>query len=117
MIKTINAGRHIEVSNGHVSGPYINTTYGQPMTGMVRYNNNSLETYDGTSWHKLGEAYPMISLTQSATAAIDWAMKEMEFEAQLEKMSEGHPAVKAAHENLRRASEQLKATIILSRDE
>ena len=117
MIKTINAGRHIEVSNGHASAPHINTTYGQPMTGMVRYNNNSLEAYDGTSWHKLGEAYPMISLTEAATKAIDWALKEMEFEAKLEQLGSDHPAVKAAHENFRRAAEQLKATIILSQDE
>lgn len=117
MIKTINAGRHIEVSNSHASSPYINTHSGQPMIGMVRYNNNCLETYDGTTWHKLGEAYPMISLTQSATAAIDWAIKEMEFEAQLEKMSQEHPAIKAAFENVRRASEQLKTTIILSNNE
>lgn len=117
MIKTITSGKHIEVSNSHASAPYINTHNGQPMVGMVRYNSNYLETYDGTTWHKLGESHPMISLTQSATAAIDWAMKEMEFEAQLEKMSEEHPAVKAAFENLRRASEQLKATIILSKDE
>ena len=41
----------------------------------------------------------------------------MEFEAQLEKMGEEHPAVKAAHEHFRRAAEQLKATIILSKDE
>ena len=117
MIKTIIAGPHIEVSNGYTSDPYINSHNGQPPVGMVRYNNNNLETYDGTTWHKLGQAYPTIGLTRSATAAIDWAIKEMEFEAQLEKMSEEHPAVKAAFENFRRASEQLKATIILSKDE
>lgn len=117
MIKTINAGRHIEVSNGYASYPYINAHHGQPMVGMVRYFNNSLEAYDGTTWHKLGEAYPMISLTEAATKAIDWAIKEMEFEAKLEQLGSDHPAVKAAHENFCRAAEQLKATIILSQDE
>lgn len=117
MIKTIIAGPHIEISNGYTSDPYINSHNGQPPVGMVRYFNNSLEAYDGTSWHKLGEAYPTVSLTKSATAAIDWAIKEMEFEAKLEQLGSDHPAVKAAHENFRRAAEQLKTTIILSNDE
>jgi len=116
MIKSINGGTHIQISGGSASDLYIPNT-GQPMAGMVRYVNNNLETYDGNTWHRLGQAYTMISLSESATKAIDWAIKEMEFEAQLEKMGETHPAVKAAHENFRRAAEQLKATIILSNDE
>lgn len=116
MIKSINGGSHIQISNGSASDPYIPNT-GQPLAGMVRYVNNNLEAYDGNTWHRLGQAFPMINLTESATKAINWAIKEMEFEAQLEKMGEEHPAVKAAHENFRRAAEQLKATIILSQDE
>ena len=116
MIKTINGGTHIQISCGSASDPYIPNTP-TPMVGMVRYHNNNLETYDGNTWHRLGQAYTMISLTESATKAINWAIKEMEHEAQLEKMGEENPAVKAAHENFRRAAEQLKATIILSQDE
>ena len=116
MIKNIHAGPHITISNSFVSDPYIPNT-GQPMTGMVRYNSNHLEVYDGNMWHQLGQAFPTISLSEAATSAINWAIKEMEFEAQLEKMSEGRPAVKKAYENLRRAAEQLKTTIILSHDE
>jgi hypothetical protein len=44
-------------------------------------------------------------------------MNKMAEEAALEKLSESHPAVKAAYENMKRAAEQLKATIILSKDE
>ena len=87
MIKSINGSSHIQITNGSASDPYIPNT-AQPMTGMVRYVNNNLETYDGNTWHRLGQAYPMISLTESANKAIDWAIKEMEFEAQLEKMGE-----------------------------
>jgi hypothetical protein len=36
---------------------------------------------------------------------------------ELEKLSNSHPAVKAAYDNMKRAAEQLKATIILSKDE
>lgn len=116
MIKSINGGPYIQISGGSASDPYIPNT-ATSMVGMVRYVNNHLEAYDGNTWHRLGEAYTTISLTESATKAINWALKEMEFEAQLEKMGEEHPAVKAAHEHFRRAAEQLKATIILSKDE
>ena len=115
MIKSINGGSHIQISCGSASDPYIPNT--ATPVGMVRYVNNYLETYDGNTWHRLGQAHTMISLTESATKAINWAIKEMEFEAQLERMGEEHPAVKAAHENFRRAAEQLKATIILSQNE
>jgi hypothetical protein len=115
MIKSINGGSHIQISCGSASDPYIPNT--ATPVGMVRYVDNNLETYDGNTWHRLGQAHTMISLTESATKAINWAIKEMEFEAQLEKMGEEHPAVKAAHEHFRRAAEQLKATIILSQNE
>jgi len=116
MIKSITSAKHIEVSNGYASDLYINNN-GQPMTGMVRYSNNYLETYDGTSWHKLNQTYPTIGLTQSATAAIDWAIKQMQEQAELEKMSKDHPAIQAAYDNFRRSAEQLKVTIMLSKEQ
>lgn len=116
MIRNISAGSHLQITSGYVGQTYISNTSGQ-MTGMVRYVNNVFEVYDGNTWHQIGQANPMISLTESATKAIDWAIKEMEFDAKLETMGQTNPAVKAAHENLRRAAEQLKATIILSQDE
>lgn len=116
MIRTLNAGSFLQVENVSHSDPYINYNNGAT-TGMVRYVNNTFQVYDGNLWQNIGQSYPIIKLTEAATKAIDWAIKEMEFEAQLEKMDEEHPAVKAAHENFRRAAEQLKATIILSKDE
>jgi hypothetical protein len=38
-------------------------------------------------------------------------------EAELEKMSRSHPSIQAAYDNLKRAAEQLKTTIILSKNE
>ncbi len=116
MIRTLNAGSFLQVEGVNHSDPYINYNNGAT-TGMVRYVNNTFQVYDGNIWQNIGQSYPMIKLTESATKAIDWAIKEMEFEAQLEKMGDEHPAIKAAHENFRRAAEQLKTTIILSQDE
>jgi hypothetical protein len=117
MIKGISGSSHIVVSGGNSSGPYVNSHSGQPMIGMVRYHNSNLEVYDGSVWLTIGGSYVTIELTGSANSAISWAMTKMAEEANLTKLSEEHPAIKAAYENMQRASEQLKATIILSKDE
>ena len=117
MITNISGGTHIVVSNGNPSGPYISNYNNKGMVGMVRYNNSQLEVYDGTAWLILASSPTNIELTGSANAAIAWAMSKMAEEAELQRMADSHPAVKAAYENMKRAAEQLKATIILSKDE
>ena len=117
MIKGINGGTHVVVTGGATSGPYVNNHSGNAMVGMVRYYNNNLEVYDGMTWLQIAGSYATIDLTGSANTAINWAMTKMAEEAELVKLAAEHPAVKAAYENMKRASEQLKATIILSKDE
>lgn len=116
MIRTLNAGSFLQVEGANHSDPYINYNNGAT-TGMVRYVNNTFQVYDGDIWQNIGQSYPIIKLTESATKAIDWALKEMETEAKLEELGKNSPAVQAALENFRRATDQLKATIILSQDE
>jgi hypothetical protein len=106
---------HVIVSNGHSSMPYISP--GAPSSGMVRYMNNNFEIYDGSSWQILSAAYPIVDLTGTANSAINWAMKKMTEEAELEKLAKEHPAIKAAYDNMLKAAEQLKTTIILSKDD
>ncbi len=117
MIKGIVGGGHIIVNGNTGFGPYVNMS--NPSAGMVRYNGSSqnLEVYDGSSWMIISSDMPSINLDSGATSAIHWAMKKMAEEAEIERLSEQHPAVKAAYENVKRAAEQLKATIILSKDE
>jgi hypothetical protein len=117
MISNINGGTHVVVNNGNPSGPYISNYNNKGMVGMVRYNDNQLEVYDGTGWLILSTSPVNIELTGSANAAIAWAMSKMAEEAELQRMADNHPAVKVAYENMKRAAEQLKATIILSKDE
>lgn len=117
MISNINGGTHVVVTNGNPSGPYISNYNNQTMVGMVRYNNGHLEVYDGNSWLMLSTSPVNIELSGSANSAIAWAMTKMAEEAELQRLSEEHPAVKIAYENMKRAAEQLKATIILSKDE
>jgi hypothetical protein len=117
MIKSISGTNNLVVSGGSEFMPYVNMS--NPSAGMVRYNGNNqqLETYDGAGWLTIAANHASVDLTGSANAAIAWAMRKMAEEAELQRMAEDHPAVKAAYENMKRAAEQLKATIILSKDE
>ncbi len=117
MIANINGLNHVFVTNGNPSGPYISNYNNQTMVGMVRYNNGHLEVYDGNSWLMLATSSVHIDLSGSANAAISWALSKMAEEAELQRLSDENPAVKIAYENVKRAAEQLKATIILSKDE
>jgi hypothetical protein len=117
MIKNIGGSGYIIVNGGNPSGPYINSNSGQSMIGMVRYHNNNLEVYDGYTWMQISTGYASIDLSSAASSAISWAMTKMAEEAKLELLSKEHPAIMAAYNNLKRAEEQLKTTIILSKDE
>ena len=117
MINHISGSNNVVVSGGNSSGPHINNYTNSTMVGMVRYNNYQLEVYDGSVWLAIISGPATIDLSGSANAAITWALAKMSEEVQLERLSAEHPAVKIAYENMKRAAEQLKATIILSKDE
>ena len=117
MINSILGMNNIVVSNGNSFMPYVNMN--NPSAGMVRYNGNnqSIEVYDGLNWLQMNSNNVSIDLSGSANAAIAWALTKMAEEAELQKMVHEHPAVRAAYEAFKRAGEQLKTTIILSKDE
>jgi hypothetical protein len=106
---------HINVIGGTYSTPYISPN--APSAGMVRYLNNNFEVYNGSSWQVLSGAYPTIDLTGAANSAINWVIKKMAEDAELENLAKSHPAVKAAYDSMLRSVEQLKTTIILSKDD
>lgn len=115
MITGITGGRYLSVvANGGTT--YYNSS-SQPMAGAMRYHSGGrVEVFDGNSWMQVS-SYGNIELTPDAQAALDWALKKIEEEKELEKLSKEHPAVKAAYESLKRAEEQLKVTVILSKEQ
>jgi hypothetical protein len=117
MIKSIGGINNVVVTGGDEFMPYVNMS--NPSAGMVRYNGNNqcLETYDGASWFIIAASNAKVDLTGSANAAIVWAMSKMAEEAELQKLAHDHPAVRAAYEAFKRAGEQLRTTIILSKDD
>ena len=117
MIKGLSSsGKYIAVSGGQLSGPYISP--GAVGSGMVRWNSNTNEFQinDGNSWQNFPAAYPSIGLNSQAEEILDWASEKMREEQEMKRLAENHPAVAMALENLNKSQEQLKATIILSKD-
>jgi hypothetical protein len=116
MIKGVMGGAFVNVSGGHSIFPYIPANSNNPIQGMIRIRDSNLEVFDGSSWIVMTTDYTTVELNHSAQSAISWAIKKMQEEAEMEQLASQHPAVKAAYENMKRASEQLKTTIILSKE-
>jgi hypothetical protein len=118
MIKGITAGTMIDIQYAGPA-PYVYGKIDGQGVGTVLYNtkNQNLEVWDGTAWQQIILSQPTVSLNSSAVDAINWAMTKMAEDAKLEELSKEHPAIRSAYENLKRAKEQLKTTIILSKDE
>lgn len=116
MIRSLIGQKHIEVESGYPSSTFYQNN-ANPMSGMVRYVNNYFEAYDGTTWHRIDMTSASIKLSKTASEAIDWAIKQIEIESNIEALGQDNLAIKAAHDNFKRASEQLKTTIILSKDQ
>lgn len=114
MITGLSSGKYVTV-NG-TSGTYY-TNSSQPMTGMLRYHSGGrVEVFDGVSWVQVS-SYQSIDLSPDTQLIIEWARVKMMEEQEIARLSQEHPAVKAAYDNVKRAQEQLKATLILSKDE
>ena len=97
------------------SPPHINSN-GQT-AGQVRYNTSTqcMEVYDGSSWISISQRVS-IGLSYGAEEAIRWAHERMTMEEDAKRLAEDHAAVAIALENLNKAEEQLRTTIILSKE-
>jgi len=96
------------------NGPYISST--STPSGMVRYHNSNFEIYDGNYWVSVAPPTVNISLSNDMISIINWAMTKMAEEKQIEQMANDHPAIKAAYEQFKKSAEQLKTTIVLSKE-
>lgn len=119
MIKgIIQNGRYITVTGGSPATTYINSYSTARGVGDMRYNgtNSNIEVYDGTTWQTLQSSYASVQLDEEATRILDWAKSAMNEEMKIKQLAHDHPAIAAAHENVKRAREQLEITIMLSKD-
>lgn len=98
--------------NSTVAGPYINA--GTPSAGMMRYHNQQVQVYDGSSWLAMGST-ASVGLSGEAEAIMSWAREKMEEEREARAMAEQYPAVADAMGAVREAEQQLKTVVALCR--
>jgi hypothetical protein len=111
MIKTIMNGAGINVSNGIHSTLYIDMT--RPSAGMVRYNGNNFEVYDGNSWIIIPSGDAQVSLDGVTLESLQWVRRKMTEEKRLEELAKSHPTVADAIDAVRLAEQQLKTVVAL----
>ena len=102
---------YITVSSA-VGGPYINP--GSPSAGMLRYHNQQVQVYDGSSWLVMGGS-ANVGLSGEAESIMNWAREKMQEEREARAMAEQYPAVADALGAVREAEEQLKTIVALCR--
>jgi hypothetical protein len=116
MIKGLMGSKGINVQFGNNSLQYINQNTANPMQGMVRVWGTDLQVFDGNSWVNMQSSYSTIELTPDVVELLEWARQKKEAEFEMKRLSETHPAIKLAVENLKKAQEQLEITTILSKE-
>ena len=118
------------IKNVYVNGPFLrvdqtgqsyNTPYinmSNASAGMVRWNSNSFEVYDGSVWHRIGgDGQAMISMDQNAVSDIMWAEQKMREEAEMVELAKKHPAVEDAVTHLKDAQSRVKVVMALVKEE
>lgn len=115
MLQGISGAGHVVITGGANSGPFISPS--APSAGMVRYLNSEFSVYDGSFWQQISISHATADLSSTANAAISWAITKMSEEEELKRLAQNNPAIKAAYDNMLRAADQLKTTIILSNDD
>ena len=111
MIKTIINGAGINVINGIHSTLYIDMT--RPSAGMVRYNSNNFEVYDGAAWMIIPSGDTQVTLDGVTLESLQWVRRKMTEEKRLEELAKTHPSVADAIDAVRSAEQQLKTIAAL----
>jgi hypothetical protein len=112
MIANIYSTNSFITAHSSVSGTYINA--GSPSAGLVRYLNNQMQVYDGSSWLPLGGT-ANVGLSPEAEEIMAWAREKMRAEQEARAMAEQYPAVADALNAVWESEQQLKTIVALCR--
>ena len=105
MINTILNGPGINVIDSGSSTPWIDMT--RTSAGMVRYNNNNFEVYDGIHWIIMSSGSAQVSLDGVTLESLQWVRRKMTEEKRLEELAKTHPSVADAIAAAAQAQEQV----------
>ena len=123
MIKGLMGSNGVVVMGGNTSLQYINQNSNIPLQGMIRIWGTDLQVFDGHSWNNIVSSYATVELDQETKDLLAWAKQKQEEEIAMWAAPNDHPAVLAAKDHfnkaraeMMKAEQQLKATVILSKD-
>lgn len=113
------------VNGSNTSLQYVSQNVSNPMQGMVRVWGTDLQVFDGGNWSNIQSSYATVELDAETQRLLEYVRQQQKEDAELKALISGHnhPAVRIAQENLNkvkeeldRAKQQLKATVILSKE-
>jgi hypothetical protein len=114
MIRTIRSfNPYIEVMGGENAGYYYNSV---PGSGMMRFHEGNLQVYNGNNWVEIYNNNVSIDFSPKMIEIVLWAEKKMQEEKTIEDLARKNPAVSLAYENLKKAKDQLKVTVMLTEE-
>jgi hypothetical protein len=125
MIKGLMGSNGVIVSGGNTSLQYVSQNSSNPMQGMIRVWGTDMQVFDGTAWVNIQTSYATVELDAETQTLLQYVRQQRKEDAELRALISGHhhPAVRIAQENLNkvledlnRAKQQLKATVILSKE-
>ena len=90
----INVASTSAYMNAHsaTTAPYVVSNPNNPMQGMLRYHNNSMEVFDGAGWVRTSMNIT-VGLDSKGEQAITWARERMAQEQRWAELAKQHPAV------------------------
>jgi hypothetical protein len=97
MIASLNSGPGVVITGG-ANGPYVDMN--RPSAGMMRYNGNTMEVYDGHIWMSVS-THASVQLDPDVQRILDWANKKMLEEQALHVRMARHPGLKEAYERFK----------------
>lgn len=118
MIKGVNAGNGLQISNSYTSWPqFYNSVQstGNSLIGQVRYNGSSqnFEVFDGNSWIMMTASYPTVELAPYVQSVVAWAQTKMAEEARMRELATSNPTVADAVQALKHAEDTVRIVMAL----
>ena len=88
--------------------PYIPQNTSNPLTGMMRISNSSMEVFNGSSWQVLPSSFTTVSLDQESQDLLRWAKEQRKIEQDRADLVNKNPALKKAYDAVIRAEENFE---------
>ena len=116
MIKGLQGEKHVTVTGGNTSVPYVNHNDSVPLQGMMRICGSDMQVFTGGAWMTINTSYASVGLSNQAQEAIDWAQYKMQEERNLESLKAQYPQLTGAIEEVEQAKKALDTLIALTKE-